>query len=133
MPNTIAITKTNDGDRNVIVQVFLRADGSGDEDGYVVIDPRDDLSPSRPQKPTFAIQEIWYDLDGFNMALSFDGLTEAPVWTLSQGASNHLRFDRFGGLVDRSGVDGNGKLLLSTVGFDTEGKQGSIVLKLRKR
>lgn len=133
MPNTIAITKTNDGDRNVLVHVFLQADGSGDESGFILIDPHEDLSPTLPRKPVFAIQEIWYDVDGFNMVLSFGGLVDVPAWTLSQGASNHVRFDRFGGLVDRSGADGNGKLLLSTVGFDAQGKQGSMVIKLRKR
>ena len=133
MSNTIAITKTNDGDRHVIVQVFMQADGSGDESGHVLIDPYEDLSPSLPRKPVFAIQEIWYDVDGFNMTLSFGGLVDVPVWTLSQGSGNHVRFDRFGGLVDRNGEDGDGKLLLSTVGFDAVGKQGSMVIKLRKR
>lgn len=133
MPNTIAITKINDGDRHVIVQVFLQADGSGDESGRVLIDSYEDLSPALPRKPVFAIQEIWYDLDGFNMALSFGGLVEATAWTLSQGASNHVCFDSFGGIVDRNGDDGDGKLLLSTIGFDTVGKQGSMIIKLRKR
>src|SRR6185503_3989170 len=133
MSNTIAITKTNYGDRHVIVQVFIQADGSGDESGHVLIDPYEDLSPSLPRKPVFAIQEIWYDLDGFNMTLSFGGLVDTPVWTLSQGSGNSICFDCFGGLVDRNGDDGDGKLLLSTVGFNTVGKQGSMVIKLRKR
>lgn len=133
MSNTIAITKTNDGDRHVIVQVFIQADGSGDESGHVLIDPYEDLSPNLPRKPIFAIQEIWYDIDGFNTTLSFGGLVDVPAWTLSQGSGNRICFDSIGGLVDRNGTDGDGKLLLSTVGFDTAGKQGSMVIKLRKR
>lgn len=133
MSHTVLITKINEGPRHVILHLYLKSDGvSPDLNGEVIFDPVADASPPLRKTQRMTIEEIWYDLDKFNMRFDFDDLTDPPVWTMSTGASNHVRFDRFGGLVDRSGIDGTGKLLLSTIGFTDAAMQGTIVVKMRK-
>lgn len=134
MPHTVKITKLEEGNRYLVLRVYIKGDGlSQDLSGYVLADPTT-LNPGQPLKPTFAIDEMWYDLDGFNMRLDFDSLVDPPAWTASQGGGGcHLDFGGIGGVTDKSGLDGTGKLLLSTSGLDTAAKQGSLILKLRKK
>ncbi len=133
MPHTVNITKVLDGDRHLILRVFIKGDGlSADLAGYTIMNPTSTLNPTYPAKPFATIEEIWFDLDGFNMRLDFDDVVDPPAWTLSQGIGSYIDFRSMGGIADRSGLDGTGKLLLSTIGLDTAAKQGTIILKIRK-
>lgn len=133
MPHTVKIIKELDGDRHLILRVFINGDGVSDDlIGQVIMDPRSTTSPLLLAKPFATIEEIWFDLDGFNIRLYFDSVIDPPAWTLSQGSSNYVDFRSMGGIADRSGLDGTGKLLLSTFGLDTSYKQGTIIIKMRK-
>lgn len=132
MPHTVAVTKHMDGARFVVLHVFIKSDGiSPDLIGVPILDPAN-LTPSQARKPYATIEAIWSDLDGFNTRLDFDSLVDPPAWTLSQGRGNHVDFSDIGGIADRSGADGTGKLLLSTFGLDAAAKQGTLIIKLRK-
>jgi hypothetical protein len=133
MPHTVKIIKELDGERHIILRVFIKSDGvSADLAGLTVLDPKLTPSPTLPAKPFCTIEEIWFDLDGFDMRLDFDDLTDPPAWTISQSSGNYIDFRSFGGIVDRSGLDGTGKLLLSTFGLDNANKQGTLIIKMRK-
>lgn len=133
MPHTVTVTKAQEGNRFLVLRVFIKGDGqSQDLAGYPIVDPAE-LDPALPAKPFIGIDAIWYDLDGFNMRLDFDSLVDPPAWTASQSGGCHLDFGCIGGIVDKSGLDGTGKLLLSTSGLDTSAKQGTLILKLRKK
>lgn len=133
MPHTVKITKELDGDRYLILRVFIRGDGaSPDLSGYTLMDPTSTIIPTKPAKPFASIDELWFDIDGFNMRLDFDDVNDPPTWTISQGAGNYIDFRSIGGLIDRSGIDGTGKLLLSTIGLDSASKQATLLIKIRK-
>ena len=135
MANTISITKILDGARLAVFHVFIKSDGaSGDLVDQVLIDPTEDLDPALGARPTMTIEQLWYDLSGFDARLEFDYLTDdTAAWTLSGGNGVHMDFCHFGGLKDRSdALDGTGKLMLTTNGLTAAGDNGTIIIKVRK-
>ena len=135
MSNTVTITKILDGARSAVFHVFIKSDGaSGDLTDHVLIDPAVDFDPAMSQKPVMTIEQLWYDLSGFDARLEFDYLTDdTAAWTLSGGNGVHMDFCHFGGLKDRSNVlDGTGKLMLSTNGMTAASDNGTIIIKVRK-
>lgn len=138
MPNTVKITKLLDGPRNAVFHVFLQSDGSGELTDYTLIDPTVDFNPALPARPIMTIQEIWYTTVGFDLRLEFDSLVDNQQWVIGGNSgngsgTNHICFNKFGGLKDRGGLDSNGKLLITTTGFTTANvDQGSLVLMIRK-
>ncbi len=131
MANTITVTKIVDGPRNLALHVYLKSDGaSGDLVDEVIIDP---IALGLTKDARLTIQSIESALSGFTGLLEFDtGLVDDKmVWVLSEhiGSSS---FGLIGGLRDRSGVDGTGRLQLTTTGFTDVGDQGSIVITLTK-
>lgn len=123
MSNTVQVTTLQDGSRYAIVHVFVKSDGSeGEIIDQVLYTPAGRLR----------IDEIWWDFSGFGMRLEYDDIPDEVVWTVSPGASNHICFDKIGGLADRSGVDATYRLQFSTYGLTGSDKQGSMVIKLSK-
>lgn len=135
MANDINITKLIDGPRNAVFHITLFSDGqTGDLTNFTIIDPAFDFNPELPAKPIMTIEELWYEFAGFTARLQFNYLTKStPVWTISGSASARVCFDDFGGIKDRSNpLDGNGKLTITTNGFNSTGCQGTIIVKVRK-
>ena len=133
MANTVDSTLILNGPRHTIIQIFLRSDGSGQElNNDVLVDPVEDLGLLDTQR--FSIDEILFNLAGFDAMLSFDTglITKNMIWVLPEGASNYVDFRPFGGFKDRSEREGTGKLLISTLGFTSVNAFGSLVLKIRK-
>lgn len=135
MANTVSITKLLDGPRSAIFHIFIKSDGvSGDMTDEVLIDPATSFDPALRAKPTLTIDQLWYDLSGFDARLEFDYLVDdTAAWTMSGGNGIHMDFGCFGGLKDRSNVlDGTGKLMITTNGLAAAGDCGTIVIKVRK-
>lgn len=135
MANTVSITKILDGVRSAVFHIYIKSDGAtGDMTDQVIIDPSTDLVPALGAIPSLSIEQIWYDLSGFDARLEFDYLIEdTAVWTLSGGNGVHMDFSHFGGLKDRSNVlDGTGKLMITTNGLTAAGDNGTIIIKVRK-
>ena len=131
MANIVNITTVNDGSKNLVVHVYLESDGStGELADEVLIDPADYGLPSTSR---LVIEHIAYNFSGFSSTIEFDtGLVEDKmIWVLGEN-SNSADFDRISGLKDRSGVDGTGKIQITTNGFLTAGDKGSILLHVRK-
>ena len=129
----LTVTKIHDGARNAVYHVFIKGDGTGDLSDEVIVDPATDFDPAYPAKPTLTLDDLHYDLTGFDGSLSFNELvTGTPLWAMSGGQFAHVCLGDFGGLKDRSSpMDANGKLMLSTTGLGA-GDKGVIVLQLRK-
>ena len=162
MANLVSRFKIMDGPSHITLQVFLQSDGaSGELNNFVLLDPNGDVSPPMPNRQAFIIKQVWYEMVGFSAVFSFNALNPYPVWTLTPGASLHHDWRFFGGLRDYSsmplfpskynpahpsgipqygevdpgtgGVDSDGKLLISTVGFTDLGDSASFVLWIEKR
>jgi len=128
----ITITKILDGPRNGAFHIAIEGDGSGELTDTVLIDPETSFDPTLPGVPTLTIDQLWYDLSGFDAKLEFDYLvSDTLIWAMSGGQSNTMDFCTFGGLKDRSAMDGQGKLKLSTRGLGA-GDCGVMVVKVRK-
>ncbi len=135
MANTANITKLNDGMRNAVFHVFIQGDGvTGDMNDLVIVDPSKDLDPILGKRPCLTITELWYSFSGFDAKLEFAYLTDDNgVWSLAPGNGNHLCFDSFGGIKDRSNpLDGTGKLMLTTIGLLSASSCGTLIIKVRK-
>lgn len=128
----ISITQLHDGPRNAVYHIAVAGDGLGDLVDQTIIDPAA-FDPPLPSAPSMKIDQVWYDLSGFDAWLEFDYLaSDTPVWTMSSGQAVALDFRCFGGLSDRSLVlDGSGRLLLSTSGLDN-GDRGTIIVSAKK-
>lgn len=134
MAHTVSVTKLMDGQRNAAFHIFIKSDGaSADLTDYVVIDPALSFDPNLANNPAMTVEEIYYDLAGFDAYLEFDYmLSDTPLWAMSGGQYAEAEFDCVGGLKDRSNeLDGTGKLQITTSGL-TAGKFGSIIIKVRK-
>ena len=129
--STVSIRKVLDGRTKAIFYVYFKADGLGELVDQVLIDPQVDLEPKANR---IRVEEITYNFAGFDAAIEFDSglVDDTPIWVLPQGTESHVCFNQIGGFSDVSGLDGTGKLLLTTPGFDAATKQGSMVITVRK-
>lgn len=133
MANTVTITKLLEGGRDAYFQVYLKSDGvSGELNGTTIIDPAVDLSPTLTAGADLTIVEIWYGIIGFQALLEFDATTKQAAWLLTPSESNHISFDKFGGIKDKSTTGATGKILVQTTGFTAAGDEGSFIIKVRK-
>ena len=123
-----AITKILDGSRSAVFHISLS--GNADLNDEVLIDPAVDFGME--PGPSLTVEQIWYDLIGFDARLEFDYLlSDTPIWTMSGGQYAHVDFCHFGGLKDRSDMDGRGKIKITTSGLAI-GDYGTIIIKVRK-
>jgi len=119
MSHAITITKLMDGPRNAVFHVYIKGDGVSEDitDG-VLVDPTQSFDPSQKSIPSITVEKILYNLVGFDAKLEFDYLvSDTPLWALSGGQENKVCFKDWGGLKDRSAIDGSGKLMVSTSGL----------------
>lgn len=134
MAHTVTVTKLLDGSRNAAFHIFIKSDeASADLADYVIIDPAISFDPAFPNTPSMTVDEIFYDLAGFDAYIEFDYLlSDTPLWSMSANQFACAKFDCVGGLKDRSNeLDGTGKLQITTSGL-TAGKFGSIIIKVHK-
>lgn len=131
--NTVQVGTLENGPRYLIVSVFLQSDGvTGELNGQVLVDP---VSFNLPRTTRFSIYRIDYNFAGFDAILEFDSGAVEPTfrWALSDACNHPADFERWcGGLKDTSGLDGSGKLMISTYDFTSSQDIGSMVIRLRK-
>ena len=123
----------NSGTKKVIMHWYLESDGTdGELQDYVLLDPQVDLALPPDPKMQLSILKIWSGMAVFDVVLKWNALVPTPVWVLTAGADASIDFSYFGGLKDYSGVEHDGKLLISTNGFAPAGSAGSLILELKK-
>ena len=127
----ITITTLLDGPRQAIYHIYLLNEGSPDD---LVNEPLVVPNDMLPSCERLVLEEVMYNFAGFDAKLSFDnGTVEGSlIWVLGEANTGHTDFCCFGGLKDREYFDGTGTLRLTTVGFNQEGDEGSLIIKVRK-
>ena len=130
MANTVTTRTIIDGQRHAVIHVHLLCDGASGELSDVVVVDVSGLSPA-PSKVT--IEEIWWDLAGFDAMLEFDATADTAAWKLPASSGNGYRcFKEFGGIKDDSGTGSTGDIVITTAGFTAATDEGTIVIKVRK-
>lgn len=127
MANTVAITKLIQG-RNSLFHVYFMSDGaSGELVDQVLIDPVADLGLTSAER--MVVYKIGYSFAGFVGRIEFDSglIDDKMIWVINE-TSDAFDFKEFGGFKDRAGVDGTGKLQITTTGFTDVGDQGSLYI-----
>ena len=117
----------------VIYAIYLKSDGAtGELVNLTLIDPVVDLG--LPAKSRLTLDELTYNFAGFDASINFaSGLIEPTFkWVLSEGTNHPVDFRTYGGLIDDSGLDGTGRLQITTTGFTSTVDQGSMLIKVRK-
>ena len=129
MANTVTIRTLIDGPRQSVLHVYLKSDGmSGDIVDQVVVD----ISALNSRAVKTTLEEVWYNLVGFDALLEFDSPTDTTAWKLSSGTDNHQDFRSFGGIKDSNESTSTGDVLITTNGMTTTSDEGTIILKVRK-
>lgn len=132
MAHSVVITKILPGNHRSQFHVFFESDGvSGELTDYVLVDPVADLGLKSTAR--LAIEKMTYNFAAFDARVEFDSglVADKMIWVLPASGDNHVCFDAWGGLKDQSGLDGTGKIQITTKGFGTAGAQGSLLLMVR--
>lgn len=128
MAHIIQRTMILDSSRESVWCYYFQSDGtSGELSKAVLLDPTVDSVPftgqggqSKPgQVPYYTVLELWFNFNQFSGILQYDGLSPQNIWLLSQSSGDsHFDFnDNLGGIKDRTGPYGNGRVTLTTQGF----------------
>ena len=131
--NTVTVKTLLSGARHVIISVYIKSDGAtGDLEKETLIDPVDDLGLKPGSRLT--LESLMHNFSGFDACIEFEsGLVDNNFkWVLSEGTDSEVDFGPFGGMIDDSGLDGTGKLQITTTGLTSSTDQGSIIIKARK-
>ena len=132
MAHTVTTTKIYTGDRLAIFHVYLGSDGqSADLTDEVIIDPVVDLGLDT--KARMGIEHMIFGLStGLAVRVEFDtGLVDDKmIWVLTEHVS-FVDFRPISSLRDKSGLDGTGKLQITTTGLSVANTQGSMTIQVR--
>lgn len=132
MAHKITIIKILPGVHRSQFHIYLLSDGASPElTDQVLIDPVTDLGI--PSSSRLAIERITYSFTGFSSRIEFDtGLVDDKmIWVLPEKANEPIDFSPWGGLKDQSGLDGTGKIQITTNGLTNSGSEGSILIMVR--
>ena len=132
MAHKVTITKILPGNHRSQFHIYLLSDGtSGELVDEVLIDPVTDLGI--PSSSRLAIERITYSFTGFSSRIEFDTgvVDDKMIWVLPEKANEPIDFNPWGGLKDQSGLDGTGKIQITTNGLTNAGSEGSILIMVR--
>jgi len=133
----VTVRKVVEGQSHLVLRVDMLSDGTGELADYIILSPME-LNPPIPNDvPAFRIMQAWYGLVHFDVTLKAGTIIPSVLWTIAKDCDSHTDFRSFGGLIDanvynKPPSDDNGKLTISTSGFNVAGSAGTIVLELRK-
>lgn len=129
MVNTVTKQTLVDGPRNLVVQVWIAGDGSGEETNTLLIDSS--TFSGMKAGSTVRVDRLKSGLDGFAASLSWDATTQAPFLEIPQNyAEQTWRAD--GGLVNNAGSGITGDIKFSTIGLGATDR-GSFTLWMIKK
>lgn len=136
MAHIVRVTPITDGPKKAIFHVYLESDGVESElTNRVLVDSKIDF-PNSSESATnivkMSILQVWYSFSWFDGLLKFDDIDPYNSWLLARDAHGYHDLRYFGGLKDRSTIDGRGKLMLTTNGFKDFGNVGTMVIELKK-
>jgi hypothetical protein len=135
MANTVTLKTINDGPRNVVIQGYIKGDGSGEETAKVIADHSalSAVQPGQTALPSDALRlmSIDYTLAGFEALLEWDATSNTTAWFMAEDTDAHQCFKKFGGIKNNAGSGITGDLVMTTVGLGAN-DEGSFVLTLKK-
>jgi len=111
---------------------YFDSDGAaGDFVDKVLIDPVADLGLKSSAR--LHIEKIQYNLSGCSARVEFDSglVDDKQIWVLTEGTDNCVDFLQWGSMIDESGVDGTGKIQMTTTGLSSAGDQGSLLIQIK--
>jgi hypothetical protein len=122
----IVTTVLLDGPRHAILHFEI---STNEETAAVLIDP----TTLTPPCSKLVVEDVLFDFAGFDAKMFFpsDVAEGIMTWVLPEGGANYADFRPFGGFKDRSGINGDGKLKLTTYGIDG-GDIGTMIVRVRK-
>lgn len=134
----VTVVKAVEGEKHVIIRLYLQSDGSGELVNYPFFSPSDCNPPLSNNQPTFRLMQLWASSVWFDASFSAGTLVPVPLWTHAKDCDFHVDFRAFGGIWDQNVYvtpppDDMGVLTITTNGFAPLGSRGSFVLELRKR
>lgn len=130
MANTIVKTTLVDGAKNLVVLVNIAGDGSGEENGTLLID-RSAYANTAGLK--LVMRKIEGDLSGFTARLLFDATTDLEIAQLPDAHQFCYDWKKIGGLASpKAGAGYNGDVLISTLGLGA-GDRGTFTLEMWKK
>jgi hypothetical protein len=105
-----------DGERNAVIQVTGRSDGSGQETNVVKVD----VSELNPPPARVAIKTLTYDVAGGSIELLWAADENVPFANLE--GSDCIDYQRIGGMQNGAWgeLGANGDILLTTHGFELD-------------
>src|ERR1700722_12262144 len=159
MAHSIIVTTMNESEKKVILHVVIQSDGSvGEIAASSIYNPNPNFlslnvdptmfnqgsvgtptgyEPTRPdQNPgpinlphKVSLTQMWYSAAWFDVIVQANGLVPTTLWVATRDAHNYHDFRYFGGIHDRTGVESDGQILLTTSGLDSNiGLNGTLIL-----
>lgn len=125
MANTINVETELDGERNLVLQIGITGDGTGDETNTALVD----ISAFNADEASLVA--VTGDLTGFSATLEWDATANEIAQQVPEGHS-FVDYGFTGGNINRAGAGKTGDIDISTVGLGL-GDKGSIRLELRKK
>lgn len=127
MANSIIVTPMINGSKLGTYRVDIVGDGTGDETGFVLIDPANITGKPR----AFKLRAVQWDLVGFDASLLWDATAPVLAWELPKGINGGIRFSDTGAhLTNNAGAGSTGRLLLQTTGLGATGR-GSLYIEIQ--
>jgi len=128
--NTLSKTTIEDGQKNLIVQVDIIGDGSGDESATLLIDVSTYGDLHGVTCSGVVLEKLQSTLEGFTARLLWDATTDVSAVFLGQGPTK-LCWEAEGGRTNNAGTGKTGDLLITTTNLGS-GDQGTLILEMRK-
>ena len=136
MAHTITKTIILDSQRiGVVHYTFISDNVSGELNQQVILDPVTDFnqipvgnqSPNNNtnsqvyrQIPSFSVFEMWFNIQQCSAFLQFDGgpTNSQTIWLLNPTTGDaYYNWESFEGIKDRTGLNGTGRIIVTTTGF----------------
>lgn len=128
MANTVTLRTLVDGPRHAVIHIHLLSDGAAGELADQVLVDVSTLNPV-PAKTT--VEQIWWDLAGFDLLLEFDATADTTLWKLGAG-EGFQDFRSFGGIKDNTGSGSTGDIVATSDGFTAVTDEGTLLIWVRK-
>ncbi len=130
MPYLLQKNVIVDGPSKAVIHLIITSDGSGELVNAPLIDTRNDIYPiGRPTETT--LTQLWWSNSYFDATLLKEDTVPVPIWVMTVNGQ-YADFRSFGGIKVPVDLDGNGNILISTLGFGPAGSMGSLVIELKK-
>lgn len=125
MANTISKQVIQNGPRNLVLNIYIAGDGSGDETATTLVDA------STYGTSELTLESFWSGLSGFTADLLWDATANVPFLHLP-GYDVRYFPDKIDGIPNNAGDGKTGDILITTTGLGN-GEKGTIILHLRKK